>query len=137
MNDVLIDTNVLIYAIDADSLFHDRCKRFLDKYSSNLFTSSKNLSEFLSVTTKGNEPKLAHRDAVSTVENFLIRMKILYPNAISFEIFLELMRKYKPKGLKIHDLEIASIAIANQVNVLASINTKDFAKIKEIKLADV
>jgi predicted nucleic acid-binding protein len=41
--------------------------------------------------------------------------------------------KYKPKGLLIHDFEIAAIGIANGINRIATFNTEDFKSISEIE----
>ena len=51
-NSVLVDTNVLIYAIDADSQFHHRALKFLSDPTIQFFITSKNISEFLVVLTQ-------------------------------------------------------------------------------------
>ncbi|HED06742.1 MAG TPA: PIN domain-containing protein [Ignavibacteria bacterium] len=52
MNNILIDTNLLIYAIDEDSKYYNSVQKILYDESNNLFTTSKNISEFLSVITR-------------------------------------------------------------------------------------
>ena len=59
---------------------------------------------------------------------------ILYPTQIFFSILKKLLQKYKPKGLKIHDFEIVSIVLANEINQIATFNIKDFESIEEISL---
>lgn len=80
MNKILVDTNVLIYAKDTDSVFHQ-----------------KSLGR-------------------------------------SYSILQDLISQHKPKGLKIHDFEIASIAIAHGVNQIATFNKSDFQSIQEIAI---
>ena len=111
-NNVLIDTNVLIYAIDADSKFHDSAWNILFNSKLNLFTTLKNISEFLVVLTRNVEIGLSSAECLELLNELLRNVIILYPNPKSFKIFQELVQKYNPKGLWIHDVEIASGGIA-------------------------
>lgn len=52
-------------------------------------------------------------------------------------ILLELINRYSPTGLKIHDFEIISIGLAHGVHELATFNTKDFESVKEISLLNL
>ena len=61
-------------------------------------------------------------------------MQILYADKNSSEIFKELLLKYKPLGLKIHDFEIISIGLANDISNFYTANIKDFKMISEINL---
>jgi len=136
MNKLLVDTNILIYSIDEGSKYFQRSQNiFSDKVE--LYTTSKNLSEFLSVITRLPKNSLSLDDALLIIEDFTNAMTILYPNEKSFLIFQRLLRKYKPTGLKIHDYEILSIGLANQINTIATLNEKDFKEVKEIKLHNI
>ncbi len=99
-----------------------------------LYTTSKNLSEFLSVITRIPKNPLPLNDAFLIVEDFTNAMTILYPDDESFLIFRDMLKKYEPIGLKIHDYEIISIALANQITTVATFNEKDFNEVREIKL---
>jgi len=132
MSKLLLDTNVLIYSIDEDSKYFNKAHKIFSEQHE-LYTTSKNLSEFLSVVTRIPNP-LSLKDALLVIEDFSNAMTILYPNAESFLLFKELLNKYKPVGLKIHDYEILSIALTNEVITIATFNEKDFNKIREIKL---
>lgn len=50
---------------------------------------------------------------------------------------MTLLKKEHITGLQVHDCEIASIAIANNLDLLATFNTKDFEFIDEIKIHHV
>ena len=134
MNKIFVDTNILIYSIDEDSKFYSKSQKILFNPNSQLYTSSKNLSEFLSVVTRFPTNALSIKDALIAIEDFTNIFTILYPTKISFSIFKELLQKYKPKGLKIHDFEIVSIVLANEINQIATFNIKDFESIEEISL---
>ena len=134
MNKIFIDTNILIYSIDEDSKFYSKSQEILFNSNSQLFTSSKNLSEFLSVVTRSPTNALSIEDALAAIEDFSNNFTILYPTKISFSVFKKMLQKYNPKGLKIHDFEIVSIVLANEINQIATLNIKDFESIEEISL---
>ena len=48
MNNLLFDTNLLIYSIDEDSKYFNSVQELLSNESLKLYTTSKNISEFLS-----------------------------------------------------------------------------------------
>ncbi len=68
------------------------------------------------------------------IEDFINTMTILYPTKETFLVFRDLLKKYQPVGLQIHDYEILSIGLANQIDTVATFNEKDFKKVKEAKL---
>lgn len=51
MNKLLLDTNILIYSIDEDSKYFNKSQNLFSEHFE-LYTTSKNLSEFLSVVTR-------------------------------------------------------------------------------------
>jgi predicted nucleic acid-binding protein len=53
----------------------------------------------------------------------------IYPNPMTFKIFQDLIQKYNPRGLWIHDVEIASIGIAYGISTIATNNISDFGRI--------
>lgn len=137
MSKLLVDTNLLIYSIDQESKYFERTSALFNSNRYSLYTTSKNLSEFLAVTTRLPYNPLTPTKAVRTINSFRQFLMILYPSPESYQIFTELVREYNAIGLKIHDLEIASIAIANDIQRIATINKKDFEYIKEIDIHDI
>ena len=132
MSKLLLDTNVLIYSLDEGSKYFNKAHNIFSEQFE-LYTTSKNLSEFLSVITRIPNP-LSLKDALIVIEDFVNVMTILYPNAESFLVFKDLLQKYQPVGLQIHDYEILSIGLTNKVTTIATFNEKDFNKVNEIKL---
>jgi len=133
MSKLLLDTNVLIYSIDEGSKYFSKAQKLFSE-PVELCTTSKNLSEFLAVITRIPKNPLPLNDALFIVEDFLNVITIYYPTQESFLTFQNLLRKYKPTGLQIHDYEIVSIGLTNQITTMATFNEKDFKKIKEIEL---
>lgn len=102
-----------------------------------LYTTSKNLSEFLAVITRIPKNSISIEEALLVIKDFMSISTVLYPTERSFSIFEDLLQKYKPIGLKIHDFEILSIGLANQINTIATFNVKDFEEISEINLCSL
>ena len=134
---VLIDTNILIYAIDADSRFHNGALKLLLDPTLKLFTTSKNLSEFLVVLTRNKEIELSTTECFELLNSLLTDITILYPNPTTFKIFQDLISKYNPRGLWIHDVEIASIGLAYDISTIATNNIVDFKRIAEIEVIEI
>lgn len=137
MNRVLIDTNIFVYGIDEDSKYYDQAKRILDQRDKELATTSKNLIEFLTVVTKSSGYNLNSELALEIIEEIIQSVEIIYPTQESMAILLELVHRYSPSGLKIHDFEIISIGLAYGIHEVATFNTKDFKPVKEISLSKI
>ena len=137
MSKILVDTNILVYGIDEDSAFFKRARKILEQEKYQLVTTSKNLIEFLAVTTKISGYNLENDTALEIIEEILQGIEIVYPTQESMAIFLDLMNRYQPKGLKVHDFEIISIGLAHGIRDIATFNTKDFKSVKEISLTEI
>jgi predicted nucleic acid-binding protein len=133
MSKLLLDTNVLIYSIDEGSKYFKQANKIFSKQLE-LYTTSKNLSEFLSVVTRIPKNPMSLKDALLVVGDFTDALTVIYPDENSFSIFMDLLKRYQPVGLHIHDYEIISIALSNKTKTIATINKKDFEKVKEIEL---
>jgi predicted nucleic acid-binding protein len=132
---VLVDTNLWLYAYDKSSIHHPSAVSFLENSESCEYViCTKNIAEFWAVSSKNNQP-------IDTVIIFLSAVRanssLLFPNPESLLIFDELLIKYKPRGNKVYDLEIVSIALANQVTKIATKNINDFAYISEVEIVPV
>jgi predicted nucleic acid-binding protein len=136
-NKCLLDTNVLIYALDKDSAFHEPVNRIIYQPENELFTTSKNIAEFISVVTKGEHPAFEMSQALGHIRTFESFITVLFPSAFSYLTFKDILLEYQPKGLKIHDFEIAAIALAHGVSTIVTANTKDFSKIRQIEMVKV
>jgi len=137
MSNLLVDTNILVYGIDQDSQFFSTAREILESTDNQLFTTSKNLSEFLTVVTRSSGYDLNTDLALEILEEIIAGIGILYPNHESQAVFLELVGRYKPSGLKVNDFEIINIGLAHEVDMIATLSTKDFEPVKEISLLDL
>lgn len=128
---LLVDTNVLIYALDKNSRFYADAIRILSHPNYNLFLTSKNISEFFAVTSKLKiEPKICF----AFYEEVKTNCHILFPSESSLLLFKELLIRHNPVGNQVFDVEIASIMLVNKIQLIATFNQKDFTHIKEIEI---
>ncbi len=131
---LLIDTNVLLYALNDESDNYNISVSVFSNLNYNLFLTSKNISEFFAVTSK-------LKISLETVFNFYTDLKIytkfFFPGEKSLLILENLIQKYKPKGNQIFDMEIVSIMLANDISHIATFNKKDFIHITEIQILEL
>ncbi len=132
MNNILIDSNIWIYAYDADSIFHSKSVSIIQNPDISLYISPKQISEFIAVLTKLNEPIGEIIDFLQS--NIINNSTILFPDELSTKQFTDLCRKYNPHGNRVFDIEIVAIAISNQIQEIATFNVKDFKNIDEIQI---
>lgn len=131
MTDVLLDTNIFIYAYDRSSPFHSRSASLFSSPQFRLFTTTKNITECVAVMTKLDCPKAHIEQLLEDISNNII---VLYPTSASLQIFETLFKKYAPRGNRVFDLEVASVMLANGVDSIATINSADFSYLPEIRL---
>ena len=134
MNKVGVDTNIFIYTLDISSPFYKKCDGFLKDTKNELFTTTKNISEFIAVCTKIGIDK----DKMKGFFNELKRnVTIVFPSPKSLITFEQLVDKYQPRGNRVYDIEIISILTANNIKKIATINVDDFKNITEIEIIDL
>ncbi len=131
---ILIDTNILLYALDSHSKFYKTSRDILENKNYRLYISTKNIAEVFAVSSKMGLDK-SHIISYLT-EDILPVCTLIYPNRKSFQVFLKIISDYEIKGNKVFDMEIASMLLANKIYMPASFNYKDFENIKEINILD-
>ena len=127
--DVILDTNVLIYALDATSPFHADAMALLHDPSLNFFLASKNVSEYFAVCSKVG---IDFAKAFGFYRQICQNALVLFPDSTSLAVFEKLLQKYQPKGNRVFDIEIVSVAVANHIPEVATVNVKDFSGVSEI-----
>ncbi|MBI1937976.1 MAG: type II toxin-antitoxin system VapC family toxin [Ignavibacteriales bacterium] len=131
MNELVIDTNIFIYALDKNSMFNKISSDLLTGNDNALFTTTKNISEIFAITSKLNVSRTLINRFYAEVK---LNIGILFPSNQSLEIFERLIKKYKPIGNRVYDFEIVSIMLSYDIKQIATFNKKDFVEIEEIKL---
>ena len=128
---MLIDTNILVYAINADSPKNKTAQLFLQNNISDLVVAHQNIFEALRVLThpKFSKP-MTPKNAEEALWEIVNACKIIYPNNKTHYLALELIKENSLFGNHIFDAYLASTAISNHVTTIATDNIKDFQKLK-------
>lgn len=134
MNKIVIDTNVLIYGRDQNSAFHQDAVEILTDNSVEIYVTSKIISEYFAVCTKFG---ISEGDIWSFYEELKRNASILFPNPESISHFEDILKRYKPVGNRVFDMEIVSVMMANGISKLATANVKDFQEIIEIEIVPI
>jgi len=134
MNKIGVDTNIFIYTLDNSSPYHKICDNFLKDTENELFTTTKNISEFFAVCTKIGVEKEKILGLFNEIKTYVT---ILYPNQNTLKKFEILFEKYHPKGNRVYDIEIISMLTTNKINKIATINIDDFKYVSEIEIVNL
>jgi predicted nucleic acid-binding protein len=94
MIDLLVDTNILIYAMEKSSVFNPSAKSILNNPFYNIFITSKNISEFFAVSSK---QKIDSKVSSDYFKEIKANAQILFPSERSLSIFETLIQQYQPK----------------------------------------
>lgn len=132
---MLVDSNILVYAINSASTKHQKARQFLQDRQHNLELAHQNIFETLRVLT---HPKFPHpmrpKQAIEALEQIMEGCRIVHPDYGTHGVALEMVRVYNLKADKIFDAYLVATALSNGIWEIASDNIKDLQKFKEIKV---
>ncbi|MEK7765414.1 MAG: PIN domain-containing protein [bacterium] len=129
---VLLDTNLLIYASDADSPYHDAARTVRDQIEARQAhgcLTPQVLYEFYSVVTghHGRPPRVTPAQASGEIETYLrAGYRMIYPRADTLAHALRLARDTGVTGQGLYDCVLAATALDNGVSLIYTANTADF-----------
>ncbi|MBM3149679.1 MAG: PIN domain-containing protein [Chloroflexi bacterium] len=136
---VFIDTNILVYASNEDSLHHAKAKAVIQSINDGdlpACLSTQVLAEFFATVT--NSRKVARPlkpgQAAEAVEGYLDSDILkLAPNEDILRLTLALAEQHQVIGPDIFDAQIVATMLQNRVRTIYTANTDDFKKYSEIK----
>mgnify|MGYP001597635897 CR=1 FL=1 len=137
----LLDTNVLVYAADETSSFHQVAMILREKGLKGdafLCVCPQVLNEFFAIITDphrvGNP--ITQREALLEMEKYFTSRSILkiYPGPDIIERTLDLLKQHEVTKQEIFDLQLVATMLANNVTRLYTYNRKDFSKFNEIEV---
>lgn len=132
---MLVDSNILIYAINADSPKNKLARKFLRENSGNLEIAHQNILETIRVLTHQSfSNPMNIKDVVTAIMITSKSSRIISPDQSSYYIALELIENHRLKGNRIFDAYLVATALSNDIKIIATDNVKDFKKFKEIKI---
>ncbi|MCI5150221.1 MAG: PIN domain-containing protein [Candidatus Electrothrix sp. MAN1_4] len=130
---VFVDTNILIYASNSESPFHqfarDAIER-LEKESAELFISRQVLREYLATMTRPDmlTEELSRESVIEAVRNFEEDFTVFNDTSGVTEQLLELAETVSVSGKQIHDANIVATMLVNDVHELLTHNVSDFKR---------
>lgn len=135
----LLDTNVLVYALDASSPHHAASRAILDLAQSpdaGLCVTPQTMAEFFSLVT--NPRRVASpqtpEDALSAIESIvaLPGLQLLQAPQDVVTRWIELCRIHPVKGAEIYDVQLIAVMLANGVQRICTFNKADFDPFSQI-----
>lgn len=124
----IVDTNVLVYALNADAPQHAAARALLEAAradtSATLFVTSQILCDFYSVVTNPRRvPKpRAAAEAVAAISSLLAFLHLLPVPAHAVNGLLDLLRRHPVTGVDVFDLQIVATMQANSVERVYTFN---------------
>jgi predicted nucleic acid-binding protein len=136
---ILLDTNVLVYAVDSTAQFHASCHRVVEDAMSGRLGAvvvPQVLMEFYAVVTSTRhvQSPLYAADAAAQVMDWQRAISIRYPTARCLEEWAVLVGQQQRVGLEVHDLFLAAQMRAHQIDAICTVNTGDVAGIPGISV---
>lgn len=135
----IVDTNVLIYALDTAAPQHAAARALLNtarEDAATLFVTSQILCEFYSVMTNPRRiawPRDAS-EAMTVLSEILAFLHVLPVPAGTIDRLLDLLRRHPVTGSDVFDLQIAATMQANGVQRIYTFNADDFAVFPELSI---
>jgi uncharacterized protein len=133
----VIDTNVLVYALDGDAPQHAAARAVLDaarEGSTTLYVTSQILCEFYSTVTNARRvPKPSSAaEAIAVIADLLTVLQVLPIPADTIDRVLDLLRRRPVTGGDVFDLHIVAAMQANGIGRIYTFNVADFAAFPEL-----
>lgn len=131
-----LDTNILVYAHNSASPYHEKAKMFVENLvaEEDGFENSKFCiplqvcAEFINVCTRQTiEKPLSIADAVKEIRRYseYLKIPILYPLSTQLDTFLDLLESTTTRK-KIFDVYLAATLKDHQIKGLYTVNVDDF-----------
>lgn len=140
---VLLDTNVLVYAADKSSPFHQAAANLRDIGMDGeipLCICPQVLNEFFAIITapKRVANPRSQDEARIEMEKYLNAESILkiYPGGEIIDKMIDLLKTYKVARQEIFDLQLVATMLLNNISRIYTFNTDDFYKFKEIEVLE-
>ena len=135
----IADTNVLVYALDANSPQHVTARALLeaarDRFAT-LYVASQMLCEFYSIVTNARrvaKPRTS-AEALDAISDLLAFLNVLPVPAHAVEGWMNLVRRHPVTGGDVFDLQIIATMQASDLQCIYAFNTGDFETFAELSV---
>ena len=134
----LVDTNILIYALNKTSSLYTKSRKILETQNPEAYfiIAQQNLVELTSVLTK--QYKVSLKEAVNTARAFSEHFEVITPMRDTWEMFTH-MAERQNKQIAPFDIFLAATMLSNGVERIITANSEDFKNLglrEIVNLAD-
>jgi predicted nucleic acid-binding protein len=130
---MLVDSNVLIYAINSSSPKHKTAQIFLQANVGRMAIAHQNIFESLRVLThKKFQNPMPLADAITAINHITMHCHVIAPEQGAHHIAMALMQKHELTGDKIFDAYLAASALSVGITTIATDNVRDFLPFEEV-----
>lgn len=136
---VLFDTNILVYARDLESPYHQKAKELQDAVNIGVLNAAitpQNLLEFYSVITNQTKSKKADspKEAIVEIKKYLLSpFEMIVPLGNELELVLQLIKDKNLRSRKIFDVYLVATMLSNGIKTIYTANERDFEIFNKIK----
>ncbi len=124
---ILIDSNILVYAINSSSPKHLLAQAYLQAHAGQMTVAHQNIFETLRVLTHNKFPSpMPTDDAITSIMNIAKGCDVIEPQTDTYQIALALIQKHNLKGDKVFDAYLAATAMSLGITNIITDNVKDF-----------
>lgn len=134
---MLIDSNLLVYAINRSSPKHQAAQAFLVDNSTSLVVAQQNILETFRVLTHSKfASPMTPSAAVQAIKGITSACRLIHPNRTTLHVAIGLVQKHKLSGDQVFDAYLAATALSGDVTTIATANTRDFVRFDGLRLID-
>jgi predicted nucleic acid-binding protein len=141
-NRCVVDTNLLVYSTVSGNPWHHKARRWLaalQRQGTILCATTQILREYLVVLTRGDvfETTFTVSEALDELETLLPSLEVLGETEETAARLRDLVRRYQVRGKQIHDANVVAVMLSYGISRLATYNSIDFERFKEVMLESV
>lgn len=129
----LIDSNILVYALNSDSGYHSRAVDVLNE-SNPIFALQNLIETYRVITSHDVEKPMSAQNAWDRINQIISVSDVIYPNQHTYEILNGLTVKYSITSYQVYDAMLVACMLQSGVKAIVTNNPRDFQKYEEIKV---
>jgi predicted nucleic acid-binding protein len=134
---ILLDTNVLVYAVDATAAIHAPCHTVVERAMSGRLDAvivPQVLMEFYAVVTSARRVSspLSPEDGASQVADWRETIVVRYPTSACLDDWMTLVGQLRRVGQDVHDLFLIAQMRSHGISDICTANVGDFTGVTGI-----
>lgn len=134
---IVIDTNLLLYALDKSSVKNAPAREYIQENFNKVAITHQNIFEALRVITHPNNPlQIDSQKVAKDFLAFVMQFRVISPQIQTTHIALSLIQKYQVRGNEVFDSYLVATALSNRITTIATDNARHMSKYQEIKVVN-